>query len=245
MKIAMYQMRSQLFRFRHNLANIRTGLVQARAQGAQLVIFPEAAMHGYSAVGKMGNLAGIREGMLRLEAFASEAIDITAVVGFLRVTEDGIFNSAAVLQDGRIKYVYDKVSLVTGENRYTGGSEPVKKDEARLFTPGKTPCRFTLGETSFWLSICNDLWEADEAKLIEIGDAADVVLNINGSGHPAQERMSMLIDRAKKSKTYIFYVNLVDDDFYIGQSAVVSPAGEVVAMIPERRAALLVYELTA
>ena len=81
--------------------------------------------------------------------------------------------------------------------------------------------------------------------MIEIGDAADVVLNINGSGHPAQERMSMLIDRAKKSKTYIFYVNLVDDDFYIGQSAVVSPAGEVVAMIPERRAALLVYELTA
>jgi len=245
-KIAMYQMRSRLFGFKQNLASIRYGLGQAKAQGAQLVIFPEAALNGYGAVEKIGNRAAIRDGMSQLEAFAAEVIDITAVVGFFRIADDGsLFNSAAVIQDGEIKYIYDKVHLVTIVNRYTGRKELWEKDEARVFTPGQTPCFFTLGETSLWLSICNDLWAADEAKLVEIGDAADVVLSINGSGCPVGERMSMLIDRAKRSKTYVFYVNLVDNDFYIGQSVVVSPEGKVVTRISERRDALLVYELAA
>ncbi len=240
----MYQMRSRLFEFQANLTSIRKGLGQAKAQGAQLVIFPEAALTGYSTVDKMKNEAAIREGMSMLNTFAAEVVDITAVVGFFRIAEDGnIFNSAAVIQDGEIKHIYDKVNLVTGISGYADEKVSMEKDEAKIFTPGQTPCFFTLGETSLWLSICNDLWEANAAKLIEIRAVADVVLSINGSGHSIDGRMRMLINRSTRSKTYVFYVNLVDDDFYIGRSVVVDPEGVVVAGISERTDALLVYEL--
>ena len=83
----------------------------------------------------------------RWPTWRTDSAGLTAVVGFVDKRDD-IFNAAAVLHDGALAGIYHKQYLpnygVFDENRY--------------FQAGTEAPVFELGETSFAVNICEDIW---------------------------------------------------------------------------------------
>ncbi|MDL1879226.1 hypothetical protein FBQ85_29290, partial [Cytophagia bacterium CHB2] len=67
-RIACVQFRSQLGDMDYNLAQLARWCEQARAQGARVVIFPEACLTGYCRPREMAKLAQTFAGSLRERA---------------------------------------------------------------------------------------------------------------------------------------------------------------------------------
>src|SRR5258706_16254112 len=104
-----------------NAEKIRAGIDRARAEGAQLVLFPELAVTGYPAEDLLIKTHFLRAAAERVEELAEAAEDIVALVGFPQLRDD-VYNAMAVLGEGRVQAVYRKMFLpnygVFDEQRY-------------------------------------------------------------------------------------------------------------------------------
>ena len=82
-----------------NVEQMRTLALQAREQGADVIIFPELALLGYPPQDLLlrPSLSGrIKSALSTL----SEINDIVMIVGYPHVDHHGTFNSAAILHNG-------------------------------------------------------------------------------------------------------------------------------------------------
>ena len=104
-----------------NLAKIRSKLAEVKALGVDLAVFPELTLSGYPPEDLLLKPHFAEGAGLALQALASEARDIVAVVGFPELSHD-LYNAAGVLADGRVAAVYRKRYLpnygVFDEQRY-------------------------------------------------------------------------------------------------------------------------------
>lgn len=198
----------------------------AKQRGASLVVFPELAVSGYPPEDLLAKPGYLRRCSEELGRMASNLFGITAVVG-VPETGDALYNSAAVIEDGKVvRYVRKEILpnyLVFDEKRYfssgTGPSMIFEKDDVR-----------------FAVSICEDAWvpTGPITKLAAYG--ADVVININASPYSIgkrQDRAEMLADRSSKNGVSIVYVNQVggqDELVFDGASMIYSDKGELVAL---------------
>src|SRR6266550_4662337 len=71
-----------------------------------------------------------------------------AIVDFAEHAED-VYNSLAVLADGRVQGVYRKIYLPNYG----------VFDEQRYFQVGDTPALMQINATTYGLTICEDIWE--------------------------------------------------------------------------------------
>ncbi|MDA8080358.1 MAG: NAD+ synthase [Actinomycetota bacterium] len=211
----------------------------AKTRGASLVVFPELAVSGYPPEDLLAKSSYLRKCGSELERLALQIHGITAIVGTPE-SNRGLFNSAAVIDEGRIvRYVRKEILpnyLVFDEKRYfNGGIGPsiiFEKDNVR-----------------FGVSICEDAWFADGpvSKLAAYG--AEVVININASPYSIgkrQDRAAMLKDRSSKNGVFIVYVNQVggqDELVFDGASMAYSPDGELVALAESFLEEILYIEL--
>ncbi|MDC4226237.1 MAG: hypothetical protein MPW15_18785 [Candidatus Manganitrophus sp.] len=89
----------------------------------------------------------MEENLQALEKVAKRCKGLTAIVGFVDREED-IYNAAAVIHDGAVRFVYHKCHLpnygVFDENRY--------------FQAGKEAPVFTLNGMTLGVNICEDIW---------------------------------------------------------------------------------------
>src|ERR671939_474578 len=111
-----------------NAQKIREYIDRARDEGAHLVVFPELALTGYPPEDLLLKTHFVDAAGPALEELARETEDIVALVGFPERRDD-VYNSAAVLSDGRVQAVYRKMFLpnygVFDEQRYfQAGSQP-------------------------------------------------------------------------------------------------------------------------
>ena len=106
-RIALAQINSTVGDLEGNVAKIRAGLEQARAQGCRLVAFPELAVTGYPPEDLLFKSAFIEANLRALADLVKYSAGLTAVVGFVDKRDD-IFNAAAVLHDGALAGVYHK-----------------------------------------------------------------------------------------------------------------------------------------
>ncbi|MBA3621337.1 MAG: hypothetical protein H0W51_03305, partial [Euzebyales bacterium] len=88
-----------------NLASSCDVIAQARRRGAELVVFPELSLTGYS-IGEV-------DGDLTLEASSPVLLELAAAAGeaglLLGFQEDGgrsAFNAAAYYEDGQLRHVH-------------------------------------------------------------------------------------------------------------------------------------------
>src|SRR5258708_16716373 len=120
---------------------------RARAEGADIVCFPELAITGYPPEDLVLKPSFVRDNLTQLKLVAKAAKGISAVVGF--VDQDGdLFNSAAFLHEGEIKAVYHKVFLPNYG----------VFDEKRYFEPGHTCPMIDWDGVRIGLSVCEDSW---------------------------------------------------------------------------------------
>lgn len=204
-----------------NTEKMRTLAIQAREQGADVIIFPELALLGYPPQDLLlrPSLSGRVKSAL---SSLSDIDDIVMIVGYPHVDHHGTFNSAAILHNGHQKGFYHKQYLPNYG----------VFDERRYFDKGRNQVLFDYKGVTIGLLICEDLWEKNLiAELKEQG--ADMIISLNASPFELEKqdmRKTMLAQRSSDHDLPILYVNAVggqDDLVFDGGSMAIQSNGDV------------------
>ena len=204
-----------------NVEKMRALALEAREQGADVIIFPELALLGYPPQDLLlrPSLSGRIKSAL---ASLSDINDIVMIIGYPHVDHHGTFNSAAILHNGHQKGFYHKQYLPNYG----------VFDERRYFDKGRNQVLFDYKGITIGLLICEDLWEKNLiAELKQQGAELIVCLNASPFEVKKQEtRKIMLEKRSRDHKLPIIYVNAVggqDDLVFDGGSMAVQADGSV------------------
>src|SRR3954462_5115518 len=111
-----------------NAQKIREYIERARDEGSQLVLFPELALTGYPPDDLLLKTHFVDAAGDALQELASATDGIVALIGFPERADD-VYNSLAVVADGKVHAIYRKEYLpnygVFDEHRYfQAGTQP-------------------------------------------------------------------------------------------------------------------------
>jgi predicted amidohydrolase len=148
-----------------NLALIEERIGQAKAAGADLVVFPELAMTGYFLKDLVPEVAR-RLDSPEIARLVELSRGISIAVGFVEVTDDyRFFNSALYLEDGTIKHLHRKVYLPTyglfDEQRYLARGERFRAFDSKFGRMG--------------ILICEDMWHLSSSYILAMDGAATLL----------------------------------------------------------------------
>src|SRR6059036_3651592 len=187
-RVGLGQINPTVGDFEGNVRRIVEAIERARALGCHLVAFPELAVPGYPPEDLLFKPAFIEANLRALDEVARASRGLTVVVGFVDRRDD-IFNAAAILHDGERAGVYHKQYLpnygVFDENRY--------------FQAGTETPVFAVGETTFAVNVCEDIWYPAGPTTAHALAGAELVVNVNGSPYhvgKARFREQMVATRA-------------------------------------------------
>ncbi len=196
-----------------------------------VVVFPECALPGYPAQDLLFEKAFLRDLQAALETLAGEVGDQWVITGTVRHEGGRLYNTAAILHDGKVQAYRDKTLLPTYD----------VFDEARYFTPsgniGPVLITPSTGEpVRVGLHICEDLWDqAYDTKVCDILGEQGVDLFINISASPFRvdrdpRRRELIVEKVRRWKKPYLYCNLVggqDELVFDGRSLVFDGSGEL------------------
>jgi NAD+ synthase (glutamine-hydrolysing) len=224
LRLALAQINCLVGGFRANSEKMKRACFQARKKGADIVLFPELAITGYPPEDLLLKKGFIFDCQETLKKMAVHTRGLTVVVGFAEQKGTRLYNSAALLCDGKFVGAARKM-LLPNYGVF---------DEKRYFTEGDEPARFSLKGSQIGLTICEDIWE-DSGPGKTLCKDVDLLLNISSSPYhkgKGSARRQMIIKRAKNYKCPIAYVNMVggqDELVFDGQSLVVDVQGKIKA----------------
>jgi NAD+ synthase (glutamine-hydrolysing) len=213
--------------------NTRVGAVDANAKKVleyaerardehrcDLVLFPELTLCGYPPEDLLLH-HGLRSRVATAFAAVKDGVrGIAVYLGYPEYVGNAIYNSAALLKNGKVLANHRKVAL----------PNYAVFDEKRWFQPGEDATVVDLDGHVLGLLVCEDVWLAAPCRApAEAG--AQAILVINGSPfHMAQQtvREQVLAARAKENSIPLIYLNMVggqDELVFDGGSVVVDAAG--------------------
>jgi NAD+ synthase (glutamine-hydrolysing) len=240
MRLALAQMNTVVGDLDGNRERILERLEEARAAGAELVLFPELAVTGYPPEDLLLRPGFLRAAAQSLEAIGVETQGITALVGAPHLDRD-LFNACGVCVDGEVKAIYRKQFLPNYG----------VFDEDRYFQPGRDLVLLRCGETLVGPTVCEDIWQPGPPATDLALAGAHLIANISASPFhlgKGTEREEMLATRARDNSCWIAFVNAVgaqDELIFDGHSLVLDEGGHVVARGPAFEEALLVVDIDA
>ena len=235
LRIALAQVDSTVGDIAGNARTIAERTARARDAGAALVVFPELALTGYPPEDLLLKTHFLDAARVALDELAAQTRGIAALVGFPERGDD-VYNSAAVLADGRVAAVYRKMHLPNYG----------VFDEQRYFQAGREAAVVELNGVTLGLTICEDIWEPGPPATSEALAGAEVVVNLSASPYHAGkglERERMLVQRARDNLAAVVFCNLVggqDELVFDGHSVAIDHEGELVARAPQFEEALTV-----
>ena len=211
-----------------------------RGVEADLAITSELALVGYPPRDLLLNADFIRRSWHVLENLAKDLAGCTpALIGIAtpNPAPEGrpLFNSAALLRDGRIVQTFHKTLLPTYD----------VFDEDRYFEPGCAPHILELNGTKMGISICEDVWNDRDfwkrrryhtdpiEELVKAG--AEAIINLSASPFTVGKQLHrerMLGGMAHKYGVPFIYVNQVggnDDLVFDGRSCAFDAVGKLIA----------------
>lgn len=239
MKVTIAQINTTNGDITGNVAKILAGIEKAKTEKSDLVVFPEVCTHGYTSQDWFQDADIIEKALEPLEQIIPATGGITAIVGTIRPNESGngrkLYNSAAVIHDGRLLGFVDKTLL----------PEYDVFDDPRYFEPREKQNRiFEIDGRKIGIVICEDFWNDKtfwKQRLYEIDPAEevlrqkpDVLVSINASPYNKGKirlRCDMVAHRARKTKTPIVFVNLVggnDGIVFDGASLIADEEGDII-----------------
>jgi NAD+ synthetase len=258
MRIALAQTNPVVGDIAGNCDKIRARLDEARAAGADLVVFPELAVCGYPPKDLLLKARFVAANADAVEQLAqSTKGGPAALIGFVRHNPNpvgrSLHNALALLQGGRLLDEFYKSLLPTydvfDEDRYFEPGERTNVIDLNLGTQ-----RIRLG-----ITICEDLWNDEhvvQRRLYHVNplDAltkAGAQLIINASASPfvvgkQAFREKLLGSQAAANKLPLVVVNQIggnDELIFDGASCVFDTAGHVVARAKAFEEDLLIVDL--
>ena len=222
LRIALAQLNTVVGDLDGNRAKILASLGDARAAGADLVVYPELATSGYPPEDLLLRPGFVRAARASLEQIAAATDGIVALVGTPWFDRD-LANACAVCAGGRVQAVYRKHFLPNYG----------VFDEHRYFAEGRDLVVLRLGEASVGITICEDVWQPGPPATDLALAGAQLIVNLSASPFhvgKAEEREEMLVTRARDTSAYIAFCNLVggqDELVFDGHSVVLDDSGSV------------------
>lgn len=218
----------------------------ARAQGAELVVFPELSLTGYFLKDMVSTVALRLDGP-EIERLRRLSRGIGLVAGLVEETpEYRFYNSAIYLEDGEIRHVHRKVYLPTYG----------LFDEARYFARGDRIRSFPSRFGRMAVLVCEDLWHLSTAYIAAMDGAVTIVCPSSSplrgiSEGAAQDDNARYWERllatyAQSFSLHVLYANRVgfeDGVGFWGGSALIDPRGVAVAKGPYYEPGLVVAEM--
>ena len=246
-----------------NCDRILTAVQKLAKQGVQLVLTPELSICGYPPRDLLMNHQFVRDMETAIAELASKLPpDVAVLVGTVSVNPQAnqsggkpLFNSAALLQDGRVQQVFHKRLLPTYD----------VFDEDRYFAVGNGSNVFTLNlkggaSLNIGVTICEDIWNDekfwgkrnyadDPVAELATNHELDLLLNLSASPYAVGKqklRESMLSHSAIMHNLPLLYANQVganDDLIFDGRSMAFNSQGKIIARGKSFEEDLLVINL--
>lgn len=238
MKIAIAQIDTTVGDILGNSAKIKDCIQKGAALGADIVVFPEMAVTSYPARDLLEKKHFVKDNLSALKDIARSCKKTAAIIGFISINDKkhgkGLYNSAALLKDGRVSFVQHKSLLPTYD----------VFDEARHFEPAVSHKAVSFKGTKIGITICEDVWSAvdiggrrlyhvDPVKEL-VKNGAKLIINISASPFNVGKisiREGLLKKIAKAHQVPIVYVNAVggnDELVFDGRSIVVDKNARIV-----------------
>ena len=211
-----------------------------RANDADLAITSELALLGYPPRDLLLNADFVQRSLDALHQLALDLADLPPILVGLAEPNPGevgrpLFNSAALLCEGRVERTFRKTLLPTYD----------VFDEDRYFEPASESQILSLAGTVFGISICEDIWNdrdfwkrrryhTDPVEEL-VANGAEVIINLSASPFTVGKqthREAMLSSLARKYQVPFLYVNQVggnDDLVFDGRSCFFDSSGSLIA----------------
>ena len=241
LRVALAQINLVVGDFNFNADKIKQHLKQAKKMGADVVLFPELAVTGYPPEDLLLKESFLKQCDKNLKKISRYTKGLTAIIGFPEKKGKVIYNSAALLSDGKHIGTCRKM-LLPNYGVF---------DEKRYFHEGNSPVKFRLKGATLGITICEDLWEDSGPGKILCGQGnVDLLLNISSSPFhkgKGKTREKMIQQRARSYRSHIAYVNLVggqDELVFDGQSLVVAPDGKIIIQGNSFTEELICFDIT-
>ncbi len=238
MRLALAQINTVVGDLDGNRDKILARIEEAKAQRADLVLFPELAVTGYPPEDLLLRASFVREAMRVTEEIARAGRGIVAFVGTPWFDRD-LYNVCAVCAAGEIKTLTKKRFLPNYG----------VFDEDRYFAPGRELELLEHGGTLIGATVCEDMWQpgAPATELALAG--AQLLVNISASPFHVgrdREREEMFATRARDNACFVAFCNAVggqDELIFDGHSLVIDEEGRVLARAPGFEEALLLADI--
>ena len=219
LRIALAQFDFPVGALAYNETRIAELIAEARDDlGADLIVFPELALSGYSPEDLLLRPAFLAACETALQRIAANVRGIVAIVGWPQSAGSIVYNAASVLRDGSVATTYRKREL----------PNYAVFDERRYFEvdPDGGACVVEIKGVRVGVVICEDLWFAEPvAETAARGAELVVVPNASPFEHDKLARRDALLGaRVAESGVALAYVNMVG-----GQDSVVYDGASVLA----------------
>src|SRR6059058_5550613 len=238
MRLALAQINTVVGDLAGNRALILERLAEAKANAAELVVFPELAVTGYPPEDLLLRPGFVRATEESVERIARESRGVTVLVGAPHFDSD-LYNACYVCSGGEVKAVYRKRFLPNYG----------VFDEDRYFAPGRDLILLEHGKTLVGPTVCEDMWQPGPPATDLALAGAELLVNISASPFYVgrdREREEMFVTRARDNSCFVAFCNAVggqDELIFDGHSVVIDDEGAVIARAPGFEEALLVVDL--
>lgn len=235
MKIALAQISPKLGDIDHNFRLHMDHIQKAKKKKADLLIFPELSLTGYTLKDMVEEVAIDPRSDPLFKKLKAQSREISFVVGFVEERERGSFmNSAAFFSRGKITHIHRKVYLPT-----YGMFE-----ELKFFSEGKNFNTFPTLFGKAGMLICYDFLHISSSYLLFVG-GSELIISISAApgrglsddeGY-ASSRMWELMGEAVSRffQCFVIYCNRVgfeDGKSFAGGSFIYDPGGQLIARSP-------------
>ena len=232
MKVAVAQIDAAVGDLEKNIERHVAYAKKALAKRADVVVFPELSLTGYSVRDLNWDLAVNVANPVALKPLLKLSKSITIIAGGVEEAENfGIYNSAFVFEDGVMysghRKVYPPTYGMFEEMRYFNQGKSVRCFESKLGRLG--------------ILICEDLWHISLPYILA-SDGATLIIALAASPtrlSGQSEKLTSSVVNSEHHKTYarllssyIVFANRVgieDGVNFWGGSEIVDPSGEIMA----------------
>jgi len=242
MRIALAQLNFIVNHFEYNCAKMVNAIGMAKSAGADLIVFSELSICGYPPHDLLEREDFVRKSNDAINQIASHCIGITAIVGApsLNPNPKGkmLFNSAFILNEGKISSIHHKTLLPTYD----------VFDEYRYFEPNNEFNIISLKGEKVAITICEDLWDDQpvsstfsRSRLYRVSPMdklseykPELIINIAASPfsyNNEERRKKVFTDNVHRFGLPVIYVNQVGANtelIFDGGSMVLNSKGQVI-----------------
>ena len=239
MKFLLAQLNATVGDILGNEGLILDAYLEGVKSGVDLVVCPELMLTGYPPRDLLLKPKFVEENLAALQRLTLQTSGTGLLVGFVARNESGegreLYNSVALLHEGKIKEIRHKTLLPTYD----------VFDEDRYFEPASSNDPIIFNGHKLGVTICEDTWNDEEFgvprrymmnPVESLGDkGCDFLINVSASPWflgKNRVRQSLLSNQAKRLGSTLLYCNMVggnDELVFDGGSLVVDADGVIKA----------------